>query len=325
MTPGEVINASRTSHMHAARDWPSQLELVPRIADPPRASWLRSAAPSHLDTALRLTAIALLLRPMGPWFVRPAVLGAAALLLISPRALRMPAIWLGLAVATAVRIADDWPLADNHIYLLAYWSLAIALSLRSPTPVSTLGFNSRVLVGLAFACAVLWKVLLSPDFLDGRFFRVTLLTDPRFGEASMLIGGLTSDQLRANRKALEPLPHGAALATPPAIVEPGRLKWLATLSTLGILALEASVAFLMLFPARRVVPILRHSMLLAFCLVTYAFAPVAGFGWLLLVMGAAQTEPPQRWLQRLYVIAFLVVLFYAEVPWAGLLLDVAGR
>ena len=31
--------------------------------DAPRPSWLRSAAPSHLDTALRLTAIALLLRP----------------------------------------------------------------------------------------------------------------------------------------------------------------------------------------------------------------------------------------------------------------------
>src|SRR5262245_62998649 len=87
--------------------------------DAPRPSWLRGAAPSHLDTALRLTAIALLLRPMGQWFVRPAILGAAALLLISPRALRTPAIWLGLAGAVAVRIADDWPLADNHIYLLA--------------------------------------------------------------------------------------------------------------------------------------------------------------------------------------------------------------
>ena len=295
------------------------LRLV--AAQPARPSWLRSAAPSHLDTALRLTAIALLLRPMGQWFVRPAILGAAALLLISPRALRMPAIWLALAFAVAVRIADDWPLADNHIYLLAYWSLAIALSLRSAKPIATLGFNSRVLIGFAFACAVLWKALLAPDFLDGRFFRVTLLTDPRFGEASMLIGGLTADQLQANRKALEPLPHGAALLTPPAVVEPPRLRQLAALSTWGILVLETTVACLMLLPARRRVPILRHVMLLTFCLVTYAFAPVAGFGWLLLVMGAAQTEPHERWLQRLYVIAFLIVLFYAEVPWTGLLLD----
>jgi hypothetical protein len=56
--------------------------------------------------------------------------------------------------------------------------------------------------------------------------------------------------------------------------------------------------------------------------VTYAFAPVAGFGWLLLVMGIAQTEGPQVWLRRVYVAGFLVVLFYSEVPWTSLLLHV---
>ena len=281
-------------------------------------SWLRSAAPTHLDTALRLTAIALLLRPMGQWFVRPAILGAAALLLISPRALRTPVVWLGIAIAVAVRVADDWPLADNHIYLLAYWALAIALALRTAVPSPTLAGSSRVLLGLAFACAVLWKAVLSPDYLDGRFFRVTLLTDPRFGEASMLIGGLGADQLRANRDALAALPHGATPLTPVAITEPPRLRLLAAVSTWGMLALETAVALVMLLPRA---PIVRHGLLLMFCLVTYAFAPVAGFGWLLLVMGAAQIEPDQRWLLRLYVAAFLVVLFYSEVPWAGLLLD----
>jgi len=49
---------------------------------------------------------------------------------------------------------------------------------------------------------------------------------------------------------------------------------------------------------------------------------VAGFGWLLLVMGAAQTRESESWWRRLYVAAFLLVLFYSEVPWAGLLLDV---
>jgi hypothetical protein len=41
-------------------------------------------------------------------------------------------------------------------------------------------------------------------------------------------------------------------------------------------------------------------------------------------MGAAQTEAHQRWLRLGYVAAFLVVLFYSEVPWAGLLLDLRG-
>jgi hypothetical protein len=285
-----------------------------------RLAWFRAAAcPPHLEIPLRLTAIALLLRPMGPWFVRPAVLASAAFVLISPRALRTPAVWAAVAALVAVRIADDWPLADNHIYLLAYWALAIALSLRAVDVSATLSTTSRWLLGLAFAFAVLWKVL-SPDFLDGRFFRVTLLTDPRFAEAAMLIGGLSEADLEANRSALAPLPDGAALVDPPGVIEPPRLRALATLSTWGIVLLEACVAVVMLGPERRIAAWLRHTLLVTFCLVTYAFAPVAGFGWLLLVMGAAQTAEDGVWPRRAYVAAFLVVLFYSEVPWAGLLL-----
>jgi hypothetical protein len=282
------------------------------------------ACPSHLDISLRLTAIALLLRPMGPWFVRPGILAAAAVALIWPRALRTPALWAGVAVLIAIRIADDWPLADNHIYLLAYWCLAVSLSLWDPAPAPTLATNSRRLLGLAFAFAVIWKAVLAPDFLDGRFFRVTLLTDPRFAEAAMLIGGLTQDQLDANRRALEAVPEGAELLDAPIVIEPPRLRLLATISTWGILALETCVALVMLWPLTTRLVLLRHIVLLAFCLVTYAFAPVAGFGWLLLVMGAGQTDASDRWLRRSYVAAFLLVLFYSEVPWAGLLLDLGG-
>ena len=292
-----------------------------------RVAWFRAAAcPPHLEIPLRLTAIVLLLRPMGPWFVRPAVLAAAALVLISPRALRTPVVWAAVAALVGVRIADDWPLADNHIYLLAYWTLAIALALGVPDTPRRLATMSRWLIGLAFAFAVLWKALLSPDFLDGRFFRVTLLTDPRFAEAAMLIGGLSDADLEANRRALDPLPDGAALAEPATVIEPPRLRALAIASTWGILVLEASVAVTMLVTAtaRRRLVLVRHLLLLGFCVVTYAFAPVAGFGWLLLVMGAAQTDEADVWLRRAYVAAFLVVLLYSEVPWAGLLLDLTG-
>ena len=273
---------------------------------------------------MRLTAVALLLRPMGPWFVRPVVLAAAALALVSPRVLRTPAVWATVAALVAIRVADDWPLADNHIYLLGYWTLAIALSLRAVDTAGLLSTTSRWLLGLAFAFAVFWKVVLAPDFLDGRFFRVTLLTDPRFAEAAMLVGGLPERDLEANRRALAPLPDGAALADPPVVIEPPRLRALAIVSTWGITLLEAAVAAVMLAPRRRIASWLPHAVLLTFCLVTYAFAPVAGFGWLLLVMGAAQTDAPDVWQRRAYVAAFLAVLFYTEVPWAGLLLDLTG-
>ena len=62
--------------------------------------------------------------------------------------------------------------------------------------------------------------------MDGRFFRVTLLTDARFADASLVFGGLTPDQMAQNRKFLEPLPDGAELLDPPPFVEPPRLRML---------------------------------------------------------------------------------------------------
>ena len=225
-----------------------------------------------------------------------------------------------MAIAIGLRIADDWPLSDNHIYLIAYWALAIGLALWHEPAVAdavpVLARTSRRLLGLAFLFAVIWKAVLAPDFLDGRFFRVTLLTDPRFGEAAMLIGGLSAEQLESNRQALQPVPHGAELqGVPPAVVEPVALRMFATASTWGVVILEAVIALLMLLPSSPITSWLRHAALLAFCGVTYAFAPVAGFGWILLVMGLVLVEPPQVWLARAYVAAFLVVLLYAELPW----------
>jgi hypothetical protein len=234
-----------------------------------------------------------------------------------------PVLWGTAAVLVAVRIASDWPLADNHIYLLGYWCLAIALALGAKEPVATLADSGRWLLGLAFVLAVLWKGILATDFLDGRFFRVTLMTDPRFHEASMLIAGLTPSQLESNAHALAAVPEGAEPIEPPSLIEPARLRALATVSTWGILVLESVVAMAMLapLPAAAWATTLRHGSVLAFCVVTYAVAPVAGFGWLLLVMGLAMSAGRKLLLAGVYVVAFLLVLFYTEVPWPGLLLD----
>jgi lysylphosphatidylglycerol synthetase-like protein (DUF2156 family) len=262
---------------------------------------------------------------MGDWYVRPVVLGVAVVSLVSPRILRHPYTWLAVASLTAWRIAADWPLADNHIYLLAYWCLAAAIGLRKGQPAASLADSGRYLIGLAFACAVIWKLILSPDFVDGRFFRVTLLTDPRLVAAAQLVGGLTDAQVAANRQALEPLPEGAERLEPLPIVESARLRAFAIAGTWGVLLLEAAVAGFMLLPARPAIEAARHAALLTFCFTTYAFAPVAGFGWLLLVMGAVQVRSSQRWLRNVYVGAFVVVLFYTEVPWSEMVLDLMRR
>ena len=107
----------------------------------------------------------------------------------------------------------------------------MGLALSSPIPAATLSTSSRWLLGAAFTMAVLWKAVLSPDYVDGRFFRVTLLTDERFADASLVFGGLSRDQMAENRKFLEPLPEGAVLLEPPAFIEPPRLRAFSAIAT----------------------------------------------------------------------------------------------
>ena len=286
-------------------------------------SWVVPHGPTDaIDIALRLTLIVLLLRPMGPWYVAAFVLLLAVVGLVSVPVQRAPATWLVLAALIATHLVVDWPLPDNHLYLLAYWCLGVGIALRLGEPSRALARTGRQLLGLVFVFAVVWKAALSPDYRDGRFFAVTLLTDERFADAVQLVGGLSKSELKESREYLQPLPEGAELLDPPTLHATPRFWWMVRAATWGGLLLESCVALLWLAPIRRpALLLLRHGVVLAFCLATYAFAPVAGFGWLLLVMGLATTAADQRGVRSAYVIAYCVVLLYAEIPWAGLVVD----
>ena len=273
------------------------------------------------DAVLTLTAITLLMRPLDVWWIAPFVLAAACLSLVLRSVRRAPITWLTLSLLVAIRIAVVWPLSDNHIYLLAYWCLAIGLAMLGPASATTLATSSRWLLAAAFGLAVLWKAVLSPDYTDGRFFRVTLMTDGRFADASLIFGGLSREQMDGNREFLKPLPDGAELLTPPPFVEPPRLRAFAAAATWGGLSLEALIALLALVPLSDRLQIARHAALLLFCVTTYALAPVAGFGWLLAAMGLAQSRPDQRIVAGCYVAVFVLILLYSEIPWAGVLAD----
>ncbi len=281
---------------------------------------------SDLGTAsivLRLTAIILLLRPMGPWWIAPFILGLAGLTLIFPRILNAAATWYALALLVGLRIADDWPLADNHIYLLGYWCLAIGLALGSHDAKAILARSSRILIGLAFLFAVTWKIFLSPDYLDGRFFTVTFLTDPRFENITVLASGSTRDQLVEAREYMRPLPEGAEVINTPVVPAISSLTPLVTFSTWSTVIIESLCALLFLIPwaARNSI---RHFILLIFCIVTYSLAPVAGFGWLLLTMGLAGVDDGERRIRIAYITTWVLVLLYDQIPWPALLVDWIG-
>jgi hypothetical protein len=94
---------------------------------------------------------------------------------------------------------------------------------------------------------------------------------------------------------------------------------LATATTWGGLGLEALVATLCIVPAGAGVELARHIALMLFCGLTYAFAPVAGFGWLIATMGLAQSRSDHHTLRTAYIALFFLVLLNSEIPWAGVL------
>jgi hypothetical protein len=286
--------------------------------------WFAAALPREsfgpLDLALRLTLLDLLLKPIGDWWLRPFLLGLAAAGLLLPRVCRERRLWWLLAALAGIRVLVDWPLPDNHAYLLGYWLFAIALALGGGEPARTVASSARLLVGLAFAFASVWKLGLSPDYLDGRFFRVALLTDPRFEDLARLVGGLSAESLAGLREFLGQHVDGPPLIATPVAQEPSSLTSFAYGLTLWTAFLESTVAAAFLWPRGRGLSRVRDALLLLFCVTTYAIATVEGFAWLLLAMGVAQCE---RSATRLaYLATFFLVLVYREVPWLTLLLRV---
>jgi hypothetical protein len=270
------------------------------------------------ELARKLTLADLALRPVGAGWLHPGLLAVALLGLVLPSVSRRPWFWLLLAALAGVRVFSTWPLADNHAYLLVYWCVAVAIAARESDATPLLAFSGRVLIGLVFAFAVLWKVI-SPDFLDGRFFRVTLVTDARLASFAQLAGGLGADDLLERRELLTRHADGVAPEALPLPVESTRFRVVAWFATLGTFASEALLALAFLWPLGRGPSRLRDPLLIGFCAITYLVAPVSGFGWLLIALGVAQT-PPESWRMRVgYLVVFALVFLYGALEAMGLL------
>lgn len=271
------------------------------------------------DLALRLLLVALLFAPVGGPWLRPLAMGLAGFGLLAPGALRSTALWAALAVLAALRVVLDWPLADNHAYLLAYWCLAALLTTRAADGAAVLAGNGRVLVGLVFLFATLWKAVLSPDFVDGRFFAVTLVDDERMEALALGLGGLEEHTLWNFRDLVREHADGPFVPWDVMPEQTARFRALVQALTWATLLVEGALALVFLVPLPGRLVALRHALLLAFCAGTYAVAPVAGFGWLLLSMGVAQTPPASRRWRAAYLAVFAFVLLVTHWPWGDLL------
>ena len=145
-----------------------------------------------LDPALRATLLIFLVGPnlLGvEWHNRLLLQSAAIAGLLVPGLARSATLWCVVAALMLLKTLDHWWMQDNHVFLLTWWCLAIAIGLLLRDADRIVAFNARALVGLSFLFAVVWKAFLSPDYLSGDYFHYAFLTDACAGLVSWLESG----------------------------------------------------------------------------------------------------------------------------------------
>ena len=242
--------------------------------------------------------------------------------IVDRRLLHRPAYWFALTALLVANHAVLWHVTDNHKYLQTYWCVALGLSRLPGAHPAMVKLNARWLIGLCFVFATFWK-LFAPEFMDGAFFRFTLLTDPRFSGFADLAGGVPADVTAANLDALERLRRPFGDISLVRLEDSPRIAPLAAILSYWTIAVESSIALLFLLPERFRLSAARDFALLLFMFSTYPVATVVGFGRLLSLMGLAQTTNRLGVERVVYLACFLLMPLY-EFPFVSAIRSVFG-
>ena len=265
------------------------------------------------DLATNMTIFLLLLYPGDQWYIqRPVViLGIAGLLFREIQ--KSEWFWFVISIVLLAGYYQNWPTTDNHKWLLVYWCIAIYFSTKSKDKDKYLAINGRLLIGLAFTFATFWK-LVSSDFLDGTFFHYSLLMDDRFSSIAAIFSSVETPMFVQNRRLLESLLHYESTISWIQLQDTMLTVIVAKGLTLWTILIEGAIALLFLLPQYYRLARWRDAILLLFILTTYSIAPVVGFGWLLTIMGAAQSNPSTSINRIAYIAVFFLIQIYL-IPW----------
>jgi len=271
------------------------------------------------ELSTQFTLLTLLLTQVGIAYTRPFILSLAAIGLLSSRLCKHPLLWFSLFLLTGFRVFDQWPMADNHAYLLALWCLTFFLTSYRESSTRILANNARILIGLVFLLASFQKIS-AADYMNGTFFRYLFLTDDRFEDFAVLFGNISYQQIDDARKLLDAYLFSPTLFHGEIVPISVEFNLLVMLATWWNVLDQIIVACCFLSPTNSLLYKHRDFVLLVFCITTYAVAPVPGFAWLLISMALAQSEPKSH-IQISYFITFFIVLFYYQIHWTTLLVD----
>ena len=265
------------------------------------------------ELALRLTLLVLILHGASDTWLDVALKVLCGFLLLSAQHLKNPVLWAMICAAVWWINATGWLWIDNHKFLMSYWTLACAIAVSSEKAERVLAWNGRLLVGLTFAFATIWK-LIGGQYLNGEFFYHTLLTDDRFEVIAVTLGGVSPADLMQARLIEDVIGQFPAESTQASVIVSSRLRTVALFLSYWTLAIESAIAILFLWSKSAAAGRWRDWILLVFIATTYPIAPVLGFGYTLVILGFSACQKSRSATRVAYLIT-LVILQLGRLPW----------
>jgi len=245
------------------------------------------------------------------WYYSTPIFILSVLGILIPFLLRNKILWYLLSLLFVLKTIQNWWIQDNHLFVNTYWVLTIAFSLSMNEPQKVLRENARMMIGLIFLFATVWKII-SPDFISGAYFHYSFLTDLRFWEESKIFGGLTLAEMKSNIAKVDQASAGG-MGTAKLITNP-QIMMVTRIITWHTALIESLLAILFLLPDQWKLTSYRNYLLIIFALTTYLTMPIHSFSWLLIIVAISQTHEGEK-LDRVLLIACLPIMFiYRGIP-----------
>ena len=273
-----------------------------------RSRWLAPAIaellaqPRHI-LVLRLTSLLLLLYGSSTIILDVPLRIICGLMLIAPGLLTNQVLWVVICGLVWWVNANDWLWIDNHKILISYWCLVCALAVSSQDPDRVLAWNGRMLIGLTFLFATIWKII-AGEYWNGAFLHYTFLVENRVEAIATFISSLPPDILPQNQLLEEILSRFPQTVKSVTLSSSHRLEVFTLTASYWTLLIEGSVALAFLVGSFSSLFRIRDWLLILFIATTYFLLPVLGFAYILSVMGLAQCSVNARYQPIFYIFLF---------------------
>jgi hypothetical protein len=259
-----------------------------------------------LELSLLRFTLLLIMLYTPPYLVDLPVRAVAAAMLVVPAWSGNVGGWGVISVLLTQTLLLHWFELDNHQFLIAYWSWCLYIALATCARPHDVSDVARLLLGLTFAFAAMWKII-GGQYADGSFWIYTLLTDPRVAPWTRMVFDSSGSwhNVEALRSVLTPTSQSetAQLQISDALNVAGKV-----IGVCGIV-LETAIAVVFLLPNGSVRRDWARVGLIVSFVVVYIAIPVIGFAWTLIALTLASVRTlPIRVRHALLVLAMATAI-----------------